>query len=183
MNVGMASLYFASRPDVTSVHAFEPFVQTYEQGLRNFALNKEELASKIRSHNFGLGQETTTLSIGYDYENKGRAGIFGTERIRDALKSPEFVDVEICSVVEEISNVLNSDRCEPVVIKMDAEGAEYGLIDSLLPILGNSRIKIMMIEWHFKGPDAINKVLTAAGFTTFCFNPYEPNAGMIYATR
>ncbi|MGA7410027.1 MAG: hypothetical protein WBW33_06040, partial [Bryobacteraceae bacterium] len=47
MNAGFASLYFATRPYVRGVVAFEPFRPTFDAALRNFELNPE-LRSKIK---------------------------------------------------------------------------------------------------------------------------------------
>src|SRR5271166_5049437 len=49
MNVGLASLYFASKDFVKEVHSFEPSKATYDRALRNLALNPK-LSSKVRAN-------------------------------------------------------------------------------------------------------------------------------------
>ena len=53
MNIGLATLMFASKPEVREVHSFEPFTSTYERATANIALNPQ-LAAKVLALNHGL---------------------------------------------------------------------------------------------------------------------------------
>jgi hypothetical protein len=64
--------------------------------------------------------------------------------------------------------------------KIDCEGAEYQIIESLHAKQKLGVISLFMIEWHGQGPDAIVKLLCEANFAVLSF--FRTNAtGMIYA--
>ena len=62
MNVGLATLYLARKPNVKEVHSFEPFGETFERGVANIRLNSD-LARKISTYNVGLGGKDEELTI------------------------------------------------------------------------------------------------------------------------
>ena len=53
-NIGITSLWMAKRPNIKKIYGYEPFKQTYLQGVNNLK-NNSKLASKITLFNFGLG--------------------------------------------------------------------------------------------------------------------------------
>jgi hypothetical protein len=70
------------------------------------------------------------------------------------------------------------------VAKIDCEGAEYEIIDSLYHSGKLNAIEAIMMEWHRDGPDHLLRVLTNAGFTVLsCSTSDVARQGMIYALR
>ena len=184
MNAGLASLYFARMPAVRAVHSFEPFSRPFARALTNFALNPE-LSAKIKPHQIGLSGKTEVLEVPVDPERtigtsiRGRASGAVVDRIsiQDATEALE-------PIVREASR-----KKQSIVVKMDCEGSEFGIFDSLEKSKLLRKINIFMIKCHKNwSPDKSNETLVqplvANGFSVFDFNHMD-NAGasLIYASR
>lgn len=183
MNVGMASLYFAThKPNIASIYSFEPFKPTYEQAMQNYSLNKEA-ATRIKPHLYGLGKRAETLQVDYSYEHKGRAGLGGTELVKDLVENPDKQEIIIKDITEELTRIFTNDSSGQFVMKIDCEGAEYGIFEVLGNITGFEKVKIIMLEWHEKGPKELTDKLIGCGFASFSFQPFSEKAGMVYAIR
>jgi FkbM family methyltransferase len=183
MNVGVASLYFARMPHVLSVHSFEPFTAPFARAIENFTLNPD-IRAKITPHLCGLGDAEGQHVVLCDPQHTIATSVRGAERgkketilIRDAAG-------EFLSISEEATK----DGLD-IVVKMDCEGSEFSIIETLdrADLLG--RPQIFMIEWH-KGwsPDKtqhdIIRPLARNGFDIFDrTNPLDPYAGELYAVR
>jgi hypothetical protein len=70
-----------------------------------------------------------------------------------------------------------------IVAKIDCEGSEYEILDSLAATGQLGQIKIIMMEWHNKGPDALVKHLQDFGFIIFSRMPRSKNVGTLYAIK
>lgn len=180
MNVGIASLYFSSKVKVKKIFGYEPFNPTFEQAQINFERNPR-LKSKIEPFNIGLGNKDFDVKVEYSPENRGRVGLQGRKLIKDRITDLTIEKVIIKSVDEIFKNIFLKFS-ESIVVKMDCEGAEFEIIDTLR--LNNllEKIDVLMIEWHDKNPSPIIEALTEAGFRSFK-NNYSAKFGMIYAAR
>lgn len=182
MNVGLASLLFAAKAQVEEVHAFEPFVSTYERGLANIALNPE-LAGKIRTNNFGLADadEDATLLI---HDTHGDSGGMQTRSVDGG--TPTQLKLRDASATLRPIIADARGRGLDVVAKIDCEGAEFPIFKSLAAsgLLGD--ISALMVEWHriFEGrtQDELIAPLLDAGFTVFDVTPPDGN-GFFYAVK
>ena len=175
MNVGFASLYFASIPQVTRVFSFEPFKPTFEDALVNLSLNPS-ISDKIQPHNIGLGSQNKSLIVGYSSSNKGQNSIYNSE-------GKDVENITIRSAREILKELIEQFPGSNFYIKLDTEGAEYEIFDSLFN--GNdlfSRVKGFMIEWHEKGPISLEENLTRTGFKMISSN-LGSKTGIIYAFR
>jgi FkbM family methyltransferase len=181
MNVGTASLFFASLSNVERVFSFEPLVPTFEQAKYNLALNPE-LGKKIECRNVGLGLRNETIEVAYDFSNKGQAGIHGTEFIRSELKNVEKQKMTLVEASAVVRELIERNRELPRVMKVDCEGSEYAIIESLSTSNLLSSFNVIMIEWHRRGPDLLVELLSRAGFLSFTQRASE-TVGMIYATK
>lgn len=182
LNVGLASLFFASRPEVEKVFAFEPFVPTFERALININ-NNRSLCDKISCFNFGLGERDESLTVAYNYNNKGQVGIYGTALIRSEIDVAQKETINIKDASEQIGQILAANPLHDVIMKVDCEGAEYGIIDNLSKSKVLDRINIIFIEWHEIGPDPLLKTLSSSNFTSFYQYEANQKVGMIYAKR
>lgn len=183
MNVGITSLFFAQQPQCVAVYAFEPFKLTYEQGLVNIDLNTI-FSSKISAYNYGLGKENKTITVTYDKSIKGSMGINGIpEYYKDQSNEilNEHITIKDASEVLKpiITNINNSEN--QLILKMDCEGSEYDIFQSLDQANCLSYFSFIVLEWHYKRPDQIYQALEKSGFTFLTFNPASTAAGMIYA--
>lgn len=185
MNVGMASLYFASRPNVRAVLGFEPFRPTFDAARQNAALNPE-LEAKIRLRNFGIAARAYAAETEFDPEWKGGVGVNGIcERLRKQLHlSGDSLRVERVQLLaaDEVLQSIKSDYPEcAIVVKIDCEGSEYEIIRCLHEKRLLGELSTIMIEWHDRGPQELETILHASGFVTFSPAPAGNANGMLYA--
>ena len=181
MNVGLASLYFASQPEVAQVVSYEPFVPTYRQALKNIALNPE-VGLKIAAFNVGVGDSERSLRVKYRYDIKGSVGISGLPTDAGSHGSTQE-QITIKPATEIIEEIAAAHPNREIVAKIDCEGAEYEIIRSLAAAHKLTRIRAFLIEWHTHGPNEIIGHLADAGFATLSLLPHSPGTGMIYAVR
>ena len=182
LNVGFASLFFAGNKKVEKVFSFEPLKPTYAQAQKNLKRNAQQ-ALKIVTYNYGISNKEQTLEIDYSYEWKGSVGIAGfPSHLQGKVKTEkQLMQLKPISDVFDIVNAYSENK--DIGIKIDCEGAEYEIIPELVLNPNFNKVKFLMIEWHFKGPDALVEQLTLKGFNCFSFNPFSKGGGMIYATR
>lgn len=178
MNVGMASLFFASRPDVTAVYGFEPFAPTYEQAQHNFK-NNAKYAAKVKPHLFGLSSKNEHLTMPYNYLSKGRVGVYETISEKDRQQ----ITIELRAIHEILPTIIQQHPQAALVLKIDCEGAEYELLETLHQQGFPDSVKAILMEWHQKGPDPLIRILQAHGFSSLSLHPQNPIAGMLYAFK
>jgi FkbM family methyltransferase len=183
MNVGFASLVFAAMPNVQQVISFEPFPATFEQALVNFRLNPA-LHAKITPTNVGIGATSRTLSLEYCDAWRGSMGIDGVPNALRTGNQFRQETVQLRSVSEILSlPALNPVENTDLIAKIDCEGAEYEILDALSAAGALPRFKIIMLEWHRKGPAPLLQQLDAAGFMLLSHAPHSKGTGMLYAFR
>lgn len=182
MNVGVCSLFFASRNDVEKIYGFEPFGPTYVQALVNFN-NNHLLQEKIVPYPYGLGGEEDTLTVDYHYEFKGQMGIYGTSRVKSKVGVTEKQTIQIKDAAVELKTIVENHPGYSFVLKVDCEGAEYGIINRLAEANILSCFKIIFLEWHEQGPLSLVKTLKTFGFACFYNYSFDQKVGMIYASK
>ena len=182
MNVALASLLFAAKPEVKEIYAFEPFPATFARGLANIALNPA-LASKIRTNNFGLADkdEDGTLLIN---DNHGDSGGMQTRSVEGGTP----MQLTLRNTASTLRPIIADAKARglDVVAKIDCEGSEFPIFESLVAGDVLKEISALMVEWHriFMGrtQDELIEPLLDAGFTVFDLTPPEGN-GFFYAVR
>jgi FkbM family methyltransferase len=181
MNVGFSSIFFARIGNVQKVVSFEPFKPTYQQALRNFNLNSE-VKNKISTFNYGLGDRNEILELDYIYNWKGSVGVDGIPKqlISNSDLKKEQIEIKTTAILDTL---IELDNESPIGIKIDCEGAEYAILPLLVNLKVFTRVKWILMEWHFKGPDFITELLNANGFSIVSLNPNSKGAGTIYAFR
>lgn len=133
-NIGSASLYFNSRFPQAHIHAFEPIPD-------NFLLAERNLAGlPVSLHNIALGPEDAEMSItasdcplnfgGYSFHYSGT------------------VDAPVSQVrMARPATLLGQGLSVPDLIKIDTEGAEWGILTSF-PEEIISRVDWIIGELH-----------------------------------
>lgn len=185
MNVGVASLFFANMSNVKKVYSFEPFPETYEAAIANFQLNPA-ISQKIVPYQLGAGGSTTDLVIpvsNVETASKSTTGFFLENMDTDATHK---IVVKIKDIREVLHEIFSQHPQEELLLKLDCEGAEYEIMEKLHESGLLAKIRVIIIEWHFKGSDALNSLLLDNGFTSLVFpRPTKsiPDMGMIYAFR
>lgn len=182
-NIGDSSLYAASQNHVDFVYAFEPFLNTYRYLEENIRLN-ERLAHKIFPFNYALGKENKTIEI-YSSDDINESAVnsiapFFIEEhkiVRDKL-----TQIEIKKSSEVIKDIIKKYPDKNIVLKIDVEGGEYEIIESLNQEGLFSYIKIIFIEWHYKGYHDLTAILEQYGFIWF-HEKFHKDFGFIRAYR
>jgi FkbM family methyltransferase len=186
-NVGFASLYFAQQAPVRAVVSFEPFRPTYEQALRNLALNPT-VASRIDAQACGVAATDRREQLDYHYQWKGHAGTAGTMAhvidaglvSRSACVREEIVMRSAAAVLGEITA---AHPGVDLVAKIDCEGCEYEIIEALGREGRLRALTAVMIEWHSHGAGPLASDLARHGFAVFSRTDASGHAGMLYAAR
>jgi FkbM family methyltransferase len=174
-NLGYTSLYFACFDNVRHIYAFEPFFRTYQQGMENLAKNKK-LAEKITVFNFGLGDKDEILQRAYNEEKPG-----SMSSLADRFDDKYEIEQITIKRADIILKQLFLSHTEKILLKIDCEGAESGIISILAENNLLKYIAAIMMEWHFSTPLYLNQLLSENGF--FCFYSHQSHntLGMIYA--
>lgn len=168
MNVGLASLYFASREDVTAVYGYEPFGPTFEQALFNFKINPK-ITGKIKPFHFGLGDKEKDLELEYSAHVPGQMStvkpIGETHPWRKDRAVLETVKIKNTAI--EIAAIVNKHKGSKIVLKCDTEGSEKEIFECLNANDMLKSIDLIMLEYHFSYDQPIVALLKKNGFILF----------------
>jgi len=183
MNAGLASLFLARDPSVREIHAFEPFALPHARALKNFALNPK-VAAKIKPNQFGLGERDEQMEVMV----RSDATIGISVRGADSGK-PETIHIkEAAGVITPLAERARRAGMD-LVIKMDCEGSEFGIFETLARHGLFGSINAMVIEWHKwwskdKNQMTLIAPLLNAGFIVLDKTQLSnPHAGLCYAVR
>lgn len=181
MNIADTAIYFAAKEEIEKVYAYEPFKPTYKAAIRNLELNPE-FSAKIEPYNFGLSDKEEDLVCDYSTAHKGNVGIscivhFG--KIRDVTKEK----IKVLPVADEVMKVKKCFPDHKLIIKVDCEGSEFKIIESLSEKKLLGQIDIILLEWHMKSPHVIVDALLKAGFAIFNRDNFNGPVGMLYAFK
>lgn len=183
MNVGITSLFYAAQNNVDKVFSFEPFQPTFNMALKNFQLN-EAYANKIQPNNFGLAKEAGELLVSYSLEQKGRMGLNGVPTDSNIIATNvSNQSIILKPVNDEFIKIKEKVRNHFVVCKIDCEGAEFEIMDSLFSSGEMLLPDVYFIEWHYKTPDDIVSKLFAGKYDVINTTFKSQNSGMIYAMK
>ncbi len=181
LNRGIASLFFATYPNIKKIYAFEPFKPTFELAKKNLELNPQ-LSKKLNAFNFGLGKADTTLEL--PYIDNATGGMSTTHDVCKGEKNIKKETVVIKDAAKEIAPILEENKNKYIIVKCDCEGAEFEIFERLNEekLIGN--IDIILMEYHFNKPDGLVSVLTENGFAVHTKVLSEKmSTGYIYAVK
>ena len=180
-NIGTSCLFFSKIDNVEKIYAFEPVPQTFQQALINFELNKE-ISKVVQFNNYGLGKNDREEVFLFDKNVKGNTGVRGQMSTSFNLENVIETKVKIKNASEQIKFILAANPLAKIVLKMDCEGGEYEIFESLTESGMIAKIDYLMMEWHDKGADLFEEILIKNGF--ICFSKRLAfNSGMIYAVK
>ena len=183
MNVGITSLFFASKENVDKVFSFEPFKPTFSLALQNIALN-ESYAAKIIASNVGLAKQKTEIYVPYSPKEKGRMGTKGLPKSEGYVASDVRQELmQLNSASEEFLKIKEQIKNHFVICKIDTEGAEYEIISSLYNDNLISVPDVYFIEWHEVKPDDIVAKLKESNYHVIETAITLLHSGMIYAIK
>jgi FkbM family methyltransferase len=178
-NVGDSTLFFAANDNIVKVYAYEPFVKTFTDLQDNLSLNPH-LQSKIIAYNYGLSSEDKKLLLNYEYE---KSAYLSTEFGK--VGNDEILVKNICT---ELESIYNFHRELPIIIKLDCEGSEFPIFNTLTSSNIFPRIKGILMETHRMGElhnfgiEEIRNVLSKNYFAFMDFRCGQ-SVGALYAFR
>jgi len=179
MNVGLASLFFANLQQVKMVYAYEPFEPTYHQALENIK-NAPSFSQKIIPHAYGLGNEEREINVPYNPQNSGTN--VSVLSVTEEQKSKHEITLTIKNAAIEIKSIVEKHPTAKVILKIDTEGAEYEIFESLFSEKLPENVIGFLMEWHVNGPKSLEEKLIGENFKLVS-TLIEPNTGLIYAFR
>jgi len=188
-NLGVASLIFAQNPKVSRVYAYEPLPHTFTLTTRSVAANPS-LSRKISLENRGIGKDDRELTVRYTKKAKSSIGLASIPSRLKSLNNIQAIDMADVTIhLADAAHVVDAIRARhpnvPILLKLDAEGAEYEIIDRLMETGAIQEIRAAAIEWHDSpGEEYLTSRLRAAGFQiqTKALEP-DRSIGMIDAWR
>lgn len=161
MNVGDTALFFAANPFVEKVYAYELMPQIYDRAIMNFEFNPE-ITDKISPNCYGLGKNDQELTLSYfDNFDLGN-GTFNDKR-GAMFKEGTLTVCKIKNALTELEKIAKKHSKTALYLKIDAEGAEYEIIDMILTSTAICNLVYIAIEYHF-GIQNIVKLLQASHF-------------------
>lgn len=184
-NVGIASLFFASRSECISIDAFEPFEKTIRAGKENLLLNKC-LSKKISLFNFGLSDSDKTIKVPYCEVFKGSVGTKGLEpyvKQHDLDNSITLESISLRNAFNVFQKIYKRKNSSFLVLKLDCEGSEYEILNLLSKKNGLHFFDFYLVEWHLEGPKQLEEIFIKNGFNCLSLNPVSETHGMLYAFK
>lgn len=166
MNIGLATLFFASRENVKKIFAYEPFPKTYRRAQENFRLNSRYIQSKIKSFNIGLGAQTEQKQVMYDENYTTNMRTDECPRESHGKESMEFIAMEDAGEIFSRIIAMVPDGVS-LAVKMDCEGAEYDIFQRLEDRNLLKEIRLIMIETHDGRENEIKAILKKNGWAYF----------------
>jgi len=113
----------------SNIYLFEPLKEFYEICLKRFINNE-----KVRSFNFGLADESFDTEINI---SDNASSIFNVEGEKTRIR------------LESITDFIKSNQIETVdLIKINIEGGEYDLLDSLIENNLIHKFKNIQVQFH-----------------------------------
>ena len=175
MNIGIASLWFASKKEVVKVYGFEPFRDTYAQAIDNINLNSDEIRGKIKTFNFGLTDKNEVKKIAVSAEESGYRDVF------TPASDENSVEIECKDAGEIVGKIIADNSGKKIILKVDTEGSEYVIFDSLQKKDCFGKIDAILMEYH-NGADCLIETLKKYGYKIMLHGPKE-KLGMLYAIK
>jgi FkbM family methyltransferase len=134
--IGPTALYAASRG--ATVDAFECDPQAVRALKTNIGLNPH-LAHRIHLHEHALGSEDGVTTLYTSVLGDSETSIFRHQERPGGMREIRSV---IQAGVRDVRRLFLENgylACDKTLIKIDVEGAEYGIIDRLRPLLDQAR--------------------------------------------
>lgn len=182
MNIGCTSIYFALKPNIKQIYAFEPFKETYDQAIYNFNLNKK-VSKKIIPFNYGLAAKNETMKAYYSISSSGSMTtspeIFKASGLN--ASKMEVKNIELRDVCDEFNKIFRKSKGKKRILKIDCEGSEYEIFKALDKKGLFKELDFILLEWHYKGEKPLLDILEKNGFVSFSRN--YTSVGLINAVK
>ena len=170
-HIGIFSLYASQNCTVGKIFCYEPSIENYELLEHNISENK---INNIFPNNSAVSNTTGTVKFYINTDNTANSMYDSTS---------ESIQVK-SQTLQNIFDSNNLNVCD--YLKLDCEGAEYDIIESL-PNEYFKKIKQIYIEYHFgdSKSDMLENMIKKLKLMSFSIiqEPLEQGMGSIYAVN
>ncbi|KQP75596.1 hypothetical protein ASF37_15250 [Aeromicrobium sp. Leaf289] len=173
-HIGCFSTDLLRRFPGATVHSYEPTPSTGAYTVRNVESNG--LADRITVHRTAVGSRAGTLVMADNGPGSGHNGV---------LHLGEAGSVEIEVACDSIADAFAAAGGRVDLLKMDAEGAEYGILLDSDPTLW-SGVRRLVMEYHHSeqhGFDDLRTFLEGTGMTLVRHETGGPGFGLAWFSR
>ena len=168
-NIGVYTLYAAIRRGAR-VLAFEPEAQNFAALSRNIHTNK--IMEKVTAYPIAISDLTgpTILNLSSVSTGASHHTVHAAIGENGGQFEPAFIQGSVSWRLDHLLDVLGPNMI-PRFIKIDVDGAEASIIDSLERLLRNQKLEQILVELSpaMKCDNSVFTVLEAAGF-----KPHQP---------
>ncbi|MFV8464655.1 FkbM family methyltransferase [Flavobacterium sp. LB1P62] len=180
-NIGIASVFFSKKNNISKIYAFEPVEATYNQALINFKMNEHFL--KVNKFNkYGLAKNDKKEIFLFNNNVKGNTGVRGAMSASFVSSMVVEVEVELRNATTEIEKIIIENPNTKIAVKMDCEGGEYEIFENLEASGCIKKIDFLILEWHDRGSESLELILQKNKFDYFTRN-LTCKTGMLYAYK
>lgn len=167
-NVADSTLYAAASENIKKVYAYEPFPKAFQLAKTNISMNPN-LADKIDLHKFGWFSRNIKDKIAEIDDINASAVNTVVPDFAQVIKreTSREANIELKKSSDILKDILNTHKTNPIILKMDIEGAEYECIKDINNANLLGKIDIIMLEWHLKGHKQITNILENNNFIWF----------------
>jgi hypothetical protein len=122
------------------------------------------------------------MEVEYSSEVKGVMGVFGPPKQRhfDHVTKEE---IELRSVNAILEPIIREHQDSFIICKLDCEGSEFEIIDSLASNEILNKIDVYLIEWHYRDPLIIQNAFLKNDFKVIQTSFSNNISGIIYAFK
>ncbi len=159
------------------VYAYEPFPESFALLQENLQLNQID---NVRAFPLAVGAQSGPLQLHAVSAEAVQQTTIG------AASAPRAADIQVQSVtLDQVLAEAHLSRCD--YLKMDCEGAEYGIFFNTPPTV-LEKIDHICIEYHdgvttFSHADLVRFFELNSFQVTWTPNPAQRNLGLLYASR
>jgi FkbM family methyltransferase len=186
-NIG-ASMLFLAKTYEAEVWGYELVPSTAKIAEQNLALNPE-LAAHLVVHTYGLGESDMETELACDPNLRPSNSLFPSPGAAPPpVKSAETISEKV--IVKDVAPIVSEALAKlgdrKLAVKLDAEGAEFGILRRLAAADLLTKIDVLLLEWHrIPGENVVElqELLTKSGFRWFSREHHDAPVGFITAMR
>lgn len=164
-NVGIYSLYAASRVPASSVYSFEPESQNFARLCQNIVLNG---LKNVTPCSFPLADGeridvfyVSSVEPGYSLHSFGQRSDYISPDKAEPFRQGAFA----CSMDTAIRKY---NLPQPNMIKLDVDGIEALILSGARDTLANPALRTLLVEWNFRDQSEVDRLssdLAGAGLS------------------
>ena len=139
-NIGIYSVYAAKLKKI-NVISFEPVTNSYNTLLKNIKINK--LQNKIIALPMALSDKSCIAYMNFKSDHSGSAGHIYSEKLKNNNKFETTISLRSDFLIKNLNLPI------PNYIKIDTDGNEIDILESMSHILKFKKVKSICIENQF----------------------------------